>query len=123
MINKDVATMLTLYKQCDNLVRRLSDITFMLGNKGEFSPEVDRLLNEYDYSIDNAHMDVKDGEYKKVIELYENFIERAENLIEKYIMGTLSTKQTIKQDRLKLDRKKKSSTKPKRKIVKKCKCK
>lgn len=123
MINKDVATMLTLYKQCDNLVRRLSDITFMLGNKGEFSPEIDRLLNEYDYSIDNAHMDVKDGEYKKVIEMYESFIERAENLIEKYIKGTLTTKQTIKQDRIKLDRKKKPSTKPKRKIVKKCKCK
>jgi len=122
MINKDVSTMLTLYKQCDKLATRLSELTFMLGNKGEFSPEVDRLINEYDYAIDNAHMNVKDeGDYKKVIAMYEEFIENAENIIEKYIKGTLATKKSITRERLNIDRKKKSSkAKPKRKV---CKCK
>lgn len=124
MINKDVGTMLTLYKQCDKLATRLSELTFMLGNKGEFSPEVDRLLNEYDYSIENAHMDAMDGDHKKVISMYENFIERAENLIEEYIKGTLTTKKSIGIKPINIDRKKKTSkAKPKRKIIKKCKCK
>lgn len=122
MINKDVGTMLTLYKQCDKLATRLSELTFMLGNKGEFSPEVDRLLNEYDYSIENAHMDAFDGDYKKVISMYENFIERAENLIESYIKGTLTTKKSISVERVNIRKKKISKAKSKRKIVKKCKC-
>lgn len=105
--------------ELDKLSEQLSMASTKLTNKGKFSEEVDDLLDEYEYGGVSDHYEVDTTKR-------EDFAKRAKIVLDKYHKGELKIKDfTIpsKKDIIQIRKKNISKAKPKRKIVKKCKCK
>lgn len=105
--------------ELDKLSEQLGMASTKLSNKGKFSREIDNLIDEYEYG------GIEDG-FEESMEAREDFGKRAKSVLQKYDKNTLQI-QDVKivspKDIVQIRKKGTSKTKPKRKIVKKCKCK
>jgi len=105
--------------ELDKLSTQLGIASKNLSNRGKFSREVDNLIDEYEYSGIEDDIDTS-------IEAREDFAKKAKVVLEKYNKGELQIKDVkmpYKKDIIQIRKKGTTKAKPKRKIVKKCKCK
>jgi len=97
----------------EKLSNKLSGLSFMLGEDGKFSPDVDKWFDDYEYS-GYEDIEIEDPKYAKKL------IDKANEILENHKKGELIIRDvrpmtTFSKDVLNIDRKKKlSKTKSKR---------
>lgn len=68
----------------DRLADNLSEASFMLAEEGKFSQEVDNLLDQYEYG------GIELGEVPETSKIHKDFIQNAEDVLDRHKKGTLS---------------------------------